>query len=86
MNWIKKSVTRQIGLYILLAIFLIFAIYYFFLNVQLKAYLEQESKELLLSNSNYISSEIETYMQKYITIVEQSKYNPDFIAIAKETN
>ena len=86
MSWIKKSVTTEIGLYIMLAIFVIFAIYYFFLNIQLRGYLEQQSKEQLLSNSKYISSEIETYLQKYITIVEQSKSNPDFINIAKETD
>ncbi len=86
MNWIKKSITRTIGLAILLFLFFLFLIYYILLNVQFKDYFEQQSKEQLIKDSEQISTEIEVFLQKYIVIVDQAKNNPDFIKIAKEVN
>lgn len=86
MNWIKKSITRKIGLSILLVVFVLFSIYYFFINVQFKNYYEQQSKELLMNDSEYISSGIEIFLQKFIMIVEQGKMNPDFLEFAGEVN
>lgn len=84
MNWIKKSITRKIGLMILIFIFIIFYIYYIFLNVEIRDYLEQQSKEQLTKDSVHISTEIEMFLQKYTIIVDQAKKNPNFINIAKD--
>ncbi len=84
MSWIKKSITRTIGLTILIFIFFLFLIYYILLNVQFKDHFEEQSKEQLMKDSQQISTEIEVFLQKYVVIVDQAKNNPDFIKIAKE--
>lgn len=84
MNWIKRSITRIIGITVILFIFLLFFIYFYFLDIQLKSYFEQQSKEQLIKDSQNISTEIEMFLQKYMVIVDQAKNNPDFIKITRE--
>jgi len=84
MSWIKKSITRKTGVAVLLIIVLFSAVYYYFLNVELRNYFEQQSRQQLLSASEYVSSGIEMFLQKYLTIAEQAKDNPDFITISEE--
>lgn len=84
MGWFKKSITRTMGFAILPFIFLLFSTYFFFLNVQIGNYFGQQSKEQLIKDSEHISTEIQMFVQRYTTIVEQAKKNPDFIQIARE--
>jgi hypothetical protein len=84
MGGIRNSIVKKIGLTIFLFIFLLFIIYYHFLNVQIKDYLEQRGMEQLSKESENICSEIEVFLQRYILIVEQAKDNEEFIKIAKE--
>lgn len=84
MGSIRNSIVKKIGLTIFLFIFLLFIIYYNFLNVQIKDYLEQRGMEQLSKESENICSEIEVFLQKYTLIVEQAKDNEEFIKIAKE--
>uniref|UniRef100_UPI00289E99AF hypothetical protein n=1 Tax=Anaerotignum sp. TaxID=2039241 RepID=UPI00289E99AF len=84
MGSIRNSIVKKIGLTIFLFIFLLFIIYYNFLNVQIKDYLEQRGMEQLSKESENICSEIEVFLQKYTLIVEQAKENEEFIKIAKE--
>lgn len=84
MDWVRKSITRTIGLAILLFILFLFLVYYTLLNVQFQDYFEQEGKESLIMDSRQISTGIEVFFQKYSVIVEQAKNNPDFIQLAKE--
>ncbi len=84
MGGLRNSVVKKIGLTIFLFIFLLFIIYYNFLNVQIKDQLEQKGMEQLSKESENICSEIEIFLQKYILIVEQAKDNEEFIQIAKE--
>ncbi len=81
---IKNSIVKKIGITIFIFVLLVFVIYYNFLNVQIKTYLEQQGKEQLRNESEYLCAEIESYLQKYTVIVEQAKMDPDFINIAKE--
>lgn len=81
---IKNSIVRKIGITIFLFVLLIFVIYYNFLNIQIKSYLEQQGKEQLKNESEYLCAEIESYLQKYIVIVEQAKMDSEFKNIAKE--
>ena len=83
MNWIKSRITRQIGLLTAIALIIISSVS-LYLNVQFKKYFEQQSKEQLTINSQYISSEIGSFLQKYYVIVNQAKCNPDFVAFASE--
>lgn len=84
MNWIKKSITRKIGAIIIVFVFTLLAIYYVFLNVEIKNYLGDQSEEQLMKDSVYLSTQMEMFLQKYIVIVDQAKKNPDFINIAKD--
>ncbi|KAF5075092.1 Diguanylate cyclase, GGDEF domain [anaerobic digester metagenome] len=84
MGSIRNSIVKKIGLTIFLFIFLLFIIYYNFLNVQIKDYLEQRGMEQLSKESENICSEIEVFLQKYTLIVEQAKDDEEFIKIAKE--
>lgn len=84
MNWIKRSITRIIGITVALFIFSLCFIYFYFLDVQLKGYFEQQSKEQLIKDSQNIATEVDMFLQKYIIIVDQAKNNPDFINIARE--
>lgn len=84
MSWINKSITRKIGLYTFLVVFALLAVYYIFLNVQLRTYYEEQSEHHLVYNSDQIAAEIEAYLQRYIVIVQQAKMNLDFIAFAQE--
>lgn len=84
MSWIKKSVTRVIGITIIVFIFLLFSIYLNLLNNQFKKYFEEQSKQALIKDCKYISTEIEMFMQKYTVIIDQAKNNPDFIKISRE--
>lgn len=86
MNWIKKSITRTIGLTILIFLLILFSIYFNLLNIQFKNYFEQESKEHLIKDSEHISTEIEMFIQNYTVIVDQAKNNPNFINICKDIN
>ena len=81
---IKNSIVKKTGLTIFLFAFILFITYYNFLNFQIKSYLEQEGKNLLKMESEYLSSEIDIFLQKYILIVDQTKNNTDFINIAKD--
>lgn len=80
---IENSIVKKVGLTIFLFVFIIFIVYYNFLNVQIKSYLEQAGKAQLEKESEYLSTEIEMFLQKYILIVDQAKNNTDFINIAK---
>lgn len=84
MKWMKKSITRLFAFTIVTFIVTLFFVYYFFLNVQLKDDLEQQSTEGLLKDCKTIATEIEIFLQKYMVVVDQASKNPDFIAIAKE--
>lgn len=84
MGWIKKSITRTMGFAILPFIFILFSTYFYFLNVQIGNYFGQQSKAQLIKDSEHISTEIQMFVQRYTTIVDQSKKNPDFIKISKE--
>lgn len=86
MTWIKKSITRTIGISILMFFLLLFLVYYNLLNIQFKNYFESQSKEHLIKDSKHLSTEIELFSQKYIIIVEQAIMNPSFIKITKEIN
>lgn len=81
---IKNSVVKKIGFTIFLFVLFIFLLYYSFLNVQIKTYLEEQGKERLKMESENVSAEIEAFLQKYTIIVEQAKQNQEFINIAKE--
>lgn len=85
MSWINKSITRKIGLYIFFVISALLTVYYFFLNVQLRTYYEEQSENHLMHNSEYIAAEIEAYLQRFIVIVQQGKMNLDFIAFARQS-
>ncbi|WP_304508149.1 diguanylate cyclase domain-containing protein [Anaerotignum sp.] len=81
---LKNSVVKKIGFTIFLFVLFIFLLYYNFLNVQIKTYLEEQGKEQLRSESENLSAQIEGFLQKYTIIVEQAKQNQEFINIAKE--
>lgn len=82
MTKITNSIVKKIGIGIFLFAFILFSIYYNFLNVQIKTYLEDEGKEQLRNESRYLSSEIELFLQKYTMIVDQAGKNLNFIDIA----
>ncbi len=82
---IKNSIVKKMGFSIFLLVFIIFIAYYNFLNNQIKKYLEQQSKDLIIGQSQHLGAEIEMFLQKYIVIVDQAKNNEDFIKIAKDT-
>lgn len=84
MTWIKKSITRTIGLSFLVFLLVLFLIYFNLLNVQFKSYFQQESKNELIKDSHHISTEIEMFLNQYTVITQQAKNNPDFIQISKE--
>lgn len=84
MSWINKSITRKIGLYTFLVVFILLTVYYIFLNIQLKAYYEEQSELHLEYSSEQIAAEIEAYLQRYLVIVQQAKTNLDFISFARE--
>lgn len=81
---IKNSIVKKIGFTIFLIVFIMFITYYNFLNIQIKTYLEQQSKDQLIKESEHLGAKIEMFLQKYIVIVDQAKSNQDFINLAKE--
>ncbi|NLV86709.1 MAG: hypothetical protein GX025_05780, partial [Clostridiales bacterium] len=81
---LKNSIVRKIGLAIFLFVMIMFFSYYLFLNMQIKKHLEQQGKEHLMNESQYLCSEIVAFLQKYVVIVEQAKNNRDFIVFSKE--
>lgn len=81
---VKNSIVKKIGFTIILLLFIMFITYYNFLNIQIKTYLEQQSKEQLIKESEHLAAKIEMFLQKYIVIVDQAKNNQDFINLAKE--
>lgn len=83
MGGINNSIVKKIGVIFFLLIFILFIVYYNFLNVQIKTYLEQRGMEQLSKESENICSEIEAFLQKYIVIAEQARHNEEFIKIAK---
>lgn len=84
MSKVKSGIIKKIGIITFLFVFIMFIAYYSFLNVQIKTYLEQQSKEQLVKESQYLGVEIEMFLQKYVVIINQAKSNPDFINLAKE--
>lgn len=81
---ITNSIVKKVGLAIFLFVFVLFIIYYNFLNVQMKTYMEQKGKEQIEEETALLCAEIELYLQKYTLIVEQAKNNPNFITIAND--
>ncbi|WP_352400778.1 HD domain-containing phosphohydrolase [Anaerotignum sp.] len=82
MNKMNNSIVKKMGFAIFIFALLLFTIYYNFLNVQIKTYLEDVGKEHLRNESRYLSAEIEMFLQKYTMIVDQAGKNASFINIA----
>ncbi|MEG0641952.1 MAG: diguanylate cyclase [Clostridium sp.] len=81
---VKTSIIKKIGITTSLFVFIMFIAYYLFLNIQIKTYLVKQSKEQLVKESQYLCSEIEMFLQKYVVIINQAKSNPDFIKLSKD--
>lgn len=76
---LKNSIIRKIGLATFLFVFIMFIAYYTFLNVQIKTYLEQQSKQQLVKETQFLCTEIDKFLQKYVVIIDQAKNNSDFV-------
>lgn len=68
MHWFKRSIIRKMLLAYSIFILLIFCVYGFYLNMQVRSYFETESKNDLYKEAGQIATEIEMFMQKYIII------------------
>lgn len=84
MHWFKKSIIRKILLAHSIFLLLIFCIFGFYLNTQVRDYFETVRKEELSNEAGRIAIEIEMFMQKYIIITSEMMTNTDFINITKD--
>lgn len=81
---LKRSIMKKMGILTFMFILIMFAVYYSFLNNQIKTYLEQQIQQQLVKETEYLSTEIDMFLQKYIVIIDQAKSNPDFIKLSKD--
>ena len=84
LDWIKKSIIRRVLALVFVSIILIFSVYGYILNNQIRTFFVSETKGGLLKDSKQIATEVNSFMEKNIVLVEQMTTNQDFINILKE--
>lgn len=82
MKWIRKSLTREIGLAALIIAVVLFASYYSLVSIRLRGYFMDQAERRLMDDSALASKDVEFYIKKYVTMMEQAKNNADFAEFA----
>ncbi|MBU4440603.1 MAG: EAL domain-containing protein [Acetobacterium sp.] len=86
MQWFKKSLIRRIGTIVIIFIIAAFSIYGV-ISIQLMSdFFETNSKSELSKDALQIATEIDSFIEKDIIIVEQMKTNQDYQAITEALN
>nr|WP_320024057.1 EAL domain-containing protein [uncultured Acetobacterium sp.] len=86
MQWFKKSLIRRIGTIVIIFIIAAFSIYGV-ISIQLMSdFFETNSKSELSKDALQIATEIDSFIEKDILIVEQMKTNQDYQAITEALN
>lgn len=86
MQWFKKSLIRRIGTIVIIFIIAAFSLYGI-ISIQLMSdFFETNSKKELSKDALQIATEIDSFIEKNIGIVEQMKTNQDYQAITEALN
>ena len=65
MKWIRKSLTREIGLAALIIAVVLFASYYSLVSIRLRGYFMDQAERRLMDDSALASKDVEFYIKKY---------------------
>jgi len=78
-GWIRSGLARKMVAILLVAIVVVLGVYGFTLNRQVNLFFEQQVREKLQGDAAQISKELDLFMNRYLTIVEQMATNQDFV-------
>lgn len=85
-RWVGKSIVNRLALYLVLALTFVFIIYGSISLKMANNFFQKSSQELIVKDAQLISGEIESFIGKYLLMVEQMATNKDFINIINEVD
>lgn len=84
MNWIKSGLARKLVAILLVVILVTFGVYGVTLNRQVSHFFEAQIREQMQGDAAHIASELDNFMNRYLTIVEQMETNQDFVEYMRD--
>ena len=86
MQWFKKSLIRRIGTIVIIFIIAVFSVYGIIAIQLMGDFFVANSKSELSKDALQIATEIDSFIEKNMVIVEQMKTNQDYQAITEALN
>ncbi|ADO76388.1 methyl-accepting chemotaxis protein [Halanaerobium praevalens] len=84
MKWIRSSISRKVIFSILILFLITFSIYGYVLRTQIRSSFEKETEAKLMKDSQKIATEVNLFLERYMTIVNQMETNQDYLEILED--
>ncbi|WP_093371295.1 methyl-accepting chemotaxis protein [Tindallia magadiensis] len=84
MTWIKSGLARKLVAILLVVILITFGAYGLTLNHQVSQFFESQARIQMQGDAAHIATELDLFMERYLTIVQQMETNQDFIDYMRE--
>lgn len=83
-KWMQKSIVNKLGILIISFTIILFLLYALLSTTLMSNYSKDKSREQLIKDSKQISSEINSFINENIKIIDTMSTNPDFLIIMEE--